>query len=169
MIEQGCQHIGHIAGPQDWWEVRERKAGWEAALVEASRQVTEDMWSAGNWSSRSGDSAFRELKEKFSQMDGVFVANDQMALGVIQVAHQSGIRIPQDLAVAGFDGIPESGFYWPPLTTVIQDQHELGCASVQLLVGMINDYRAEKDVKPRTITLKTEIVIRESSLKSKRQ
>ena len=89
-----------------------------------------------------------------------------MALGVLQAAHQSGIRIPQDLAVAGFDGIPESGYYWPPLTTVIQDQHELGCASVQALVGMINDYRAEKDITPSTITLETEIIIRESSLKS---
>ena len=168
LIEQGCQHIGHITGPLDWWEVQERKAGWEAVLEDAFREVTKDMWSSGNWSSHSGECAFRELIENYPQMDGIFVGNDQMALGVLQAAHQSGIHIPQDLAVAGFDGIPESGFYWPPLTTVIQDQHELGCASVQALVGMINDYRAEKDIIPSTITLETEIIIRESSLKSSR-
>ena len=105
LIEQGCQHVGHITGPLNWWEVRQRKAGWEAAQKEVSREVMEDMWSEGNWSSRSGDTAFRELLEKFPQMDGVFVGNDQMALSVLQIAHQSGIRIPQELAVAGFDGI----------------------------------------------------------------
>ena len=166
LIEQGCQHIGHITGPMNWWEVQQRKAGWEAALAEASREVTEAMWSEGNWSSRSGESAFRELLEKYPHMDGVFVGNDQMALSVLQIAHQSGIRIPQELAVVGFDGIPESGFYWPPLTTVIQNQHELGCVSVRELVEMINDYRAEIEVKPNTITLDTEIIVRESSMKT---
>lgn len=169
LIVQGCQHVGHITGPLDWWEVQERKVGWEAALGSASREVTDNMWSVGTWSSRSGERAFRELIEKYPQMDGIFVGNDQMALGVLQAAHQSGIRIPQDLAVAGFDGIPESGFYWPPLTTVVQDQHELGCTSVQALVGMINDYHAEKDITPSTITLETKIIIRESTLKSTKQ
>ncbi len=166
LIDQGCLHVAHITGPLDWWEVQERKAGWEAALSDASRKVTEDMWSVGKWSSRSGETAFRELVSKYPQMDGIFVGNDQMALGVLQVAHQSGIRIPKDIAVAGFDGIPESGFYWPPLTTVIQDQHELGCVSVQELVDMINDYREEKFRESNTITLDTKLIIRESSLKS---
>jgi DNA-binding LacI/PurR family transcriptional regulator len=166
LIEQGCHHIGHVTGPLDWWESRQRKEGWEAALGEASREVTEAVWSEGNWSSRSGERAFRELLEKYPQMDGVFVGNDQMALSVLNIAHQSGIRIPQDLAVVGFDGIPESGFYWPPLTTVIQGQHELGCVAVRQLVEVINDYRAEVEIKPKTITLEAEIIIRQSSLKS---
>jgi LacI family transcriptional regulator len=166
LIAQGCQRIGHVTGPMDWWEVQQRKAGWEAALAEASREITEIMWSEGNWSSRSGGHAFRELLGKYPRIDGVFVGNDQMALGVLQVAHQSGIRIPQDLAVVGFDGIPESGFYWPPLTTVIQNQHELGCVSVRELVEKINDYRADNEIVPKTITLDAEIIIRDSSMKS---
>ena len=169
LIDQGCQHVGHITGPLDWWEVQERKAGWETALGDASQVVTEDMWSVGTWSSRSGERAFRELVEKYPQMDGVFVANDQMALGVLQVANQTSIRIPQELAVAGFDGIPESGFYWPSLTTVVQDQHELGCISVRELVGMIDDFRSENEVKSIAITLETKLIIRESSLKYTKQ
>ncbi len=166
LIEQGRQHIGHIAGPLDWWEARQRKSGWEAALTGASQEISEAMWIEGNWSSRSGESAFQELIEKYPQMDGVFVGNDQMALGVLQVAHQASIRIPQDLAVVGFDGIPESGFFWPPLTTVVQNQHELGCVAVRELVDMINTYPGENEVKGKSLTLETEIVIRESSLKN---
>jgi DNA-binding LacI/PurR family transcriptional regulator len=166
LIHQGCQHIGHIAGPLDWWEAQQRKAGWEAALAEANLEITESTWSEGNWSSRSGERAFRELLDKYPQMDAVFVGNDQMALSVLNIAHQSGIRIPQELAVVGFDGIPESGFYWPPLTTIIQNQHELGCVAVRELVEMINVYRAEKTIKPKTTRLEAEIIIRKSSLKS---
>jgi LacI family transcriptional regulator len=163
LVEQGCQHIGHIAGPLDWWEARQRKAGWEAALSAASLELSDSMWSEGNWSSQSGEMAFRELIEKYPQIDGVFVANDQMSLGVFQVAHTTGIRIPQNLAVAGFDGIPESGFFWPPLTTVVQDQHKLGCVAVRELVEMIDAYRDESDLPPQALTLDAEIVIRESS------
>lgn len=166
LITQGCQHIGHITGPLDWWEVQQRKEGWESALENASIEVTDTMWGEGNWSSRSGERAVRMLFDKYPQMDGVFVANDQMALGVLQFAHQSGIRIPQDLAVVGFDGIPESGFYWPPLSTVVQNQNELGCVCVGELVEMINNYREEKEITPRTITLEPEIIYRESSRKS---
>jgi DNA-binding LacI/PurR family transcriptional regulator len=92
LIAQGCQQIGHVTGPLDWWEVQQRKAGWETALREASLAVTDNMWIEGNWSSLSAERAFRELLEKFPQIDGVFVANDQMALSVLQIAHQSGIH-----------------------------------------------------------------------------
>jgi LacI family transcriptional regulator len=142
---------------------RQRKSGWESALKEASIIVKDGMWSEGDWSPHSGEQEFRELLDKYPQMDGVFVGNDQMALGVLQFAHRAGIRIPQDLAVAGFDGIPESGFFWPPLTTVVQDQHELGCKAVGELVKMIKAYRDENEVLRRSLTLEIGIVIRESS------
>jgi lactose/L-arabinose transport system substrate-binding protein len=66
------------------------------------------------------------------EIDGVFVANDQMALGVLQTASQLGIDIPNKLKVVGFDGIPESEFFSPPLSTVHQDLEELGCLAVKV-------------------------------------
>jgi len=163
LIGIGCRSIGHLAGPLDWWESRRRKDGWEAALKESGRNISNSHWVEGNWSSRSGAAAFEVLLNHFSEMDGVFVANDQMALSVLRIAHQRGIRIPDDLAVVGFDGIAESAFFWPALTTINQDQHELGCIAVAEIVKMIDAHRAEQMSASKLILLKPEIIIRESS------
>ena len=163
LIDQGCQNIGHIAGPQEWWEARRRKAGWEDALSEAGVQVTDSHWVAGNWSSRSGSEAFAALLEKYPAMDGVFAANDQMALSVLQVAHQRGIQVPGDLSVVGFDGIPEADYFWPALTTVNQSLHTLGRTAVREIVSMIDARWNKKRFKPESILLQPELIIRESS------
>jgi LacI family transcriptional regulator len=98
-------------------------------------------------------------------MEAVFVANDQMALSVLQVACQKGFQVPQDLAVVGFDGIPETAYYWPPLTTVHQDQQKLGCTAVRELVQIIEASRQNKAVvEPITISLQPELIVRESSV-----
>ncbi|NIW46663.1 MAG: substrate-binding domain-containing protein, partial [Gammaproteobacteria bacterium] len=138
LVEQGCQKIGHVSGPLDWWEARQRIAGWESALTEAGIEADSVPRTEGNWSSRSGAAAFKSLLDKYPQMDGVFVGNDQMALSVMQIAHDRGIRIPNDLAVVGFDGLAESAYFWPALTTINQNQHELGCIAVQEIVAMID-------------------------------
>ncbi|MGQ9625868.1 MAG: substrate-binding domain-containing protein [Anaerolineae bacterium] len=164
LLEQGYRNIGHISGPLDWWEARQRKAGWQDALSEAGFQVADHHWASGNWSSASGEQAMRRLLDAYPEMDAVFVANDQMALGVLQVACQKGIQVPKDLAVVGFDGIPESAYYWPPLTTVYQDQQKLGCIAVRELVQIIEASQQSKAVvEPKTILLQPELIVRESS------
>lgn len=168
LLEQGYRNIGHISGPLDWWEARQRKAGWQDALSEAGFQVADHHWASGNWSSASGEQAMRRLLDGYPEMDAVFVANDQMALGVLQVACQKGIQVPQDLAVVGFDGIPESAYYWPPLTTVYQDQQKLGCIAVRELVQIIEASQQSKAVvEPKTILLQPELIVRESSIAPK--
>lgn len=165
LMEQGCQEIGHVSGPLDWWEARQRIAGWEAALNGSGIDVPDSRRVEGNWSSRSGYVAFESLLEKYPQMDGVFVGNDQMALSVMQIAHQRGIRIPQDLAVVGFDGLDESGYFWPSLTTINQNQHELGCIAVQEIVAMIDAHREERSIAPKSILLQPELIVRGSSIR----
>jgi LacI family transcriptional regulator len=165
LIEQGCRHIGHIAGPLEWWEARQRKAGWQDCLQNAGKQMAEHHWHEGNWSAASGESAIRQLLDDYPEMDGVFVANDQMALAVLQIACRRGLRIPQDLAVVGFDGIPESAFYWPPLTTVYQDLRALGRAAVRELIQIIEaDRQGTADAEPKTLSLSPELVVRESTI-----
>jgi DNA-binding LacI/PurR family transcriptional regulator len=122
------------------------------------------MWTQGNWSSKSGKIAFLELVEKYPEMDAIFVGNDQMALSVLQSSLEMGKKIPQDLAVIGFDGMPESEFYCPSLSTVYQNQDELGRIAVAELVSQTEEnYLENKIVEPKYITIQPELIIRQSS------
>ena len=170
LISLGLKNIGHITGPLDWWEARQRKLGWEAALTEANLEISSHMWVEGNWSSRSGKSAFNELLEKFPEMDGIFVGNDQMALGAMSAAIEQGKNIPEDMAMIGFDGIAESEFYCPPLSTMNQNQNELGCIAVEELIGEIENKLSVNELfVPKYIEIKPELIIRKSSQIPKRR
>jgi len=167
LLEQGYRHIGHIAGPLAWWEARQHKAGWQDSLLEAGIPVNDHQWAEGNWSSKSGEQAIHQLLTQYPDMDAVFAGNDQMALSVVQAACRSGLKIPQDLAVVGFDGIPEAAYFWPPLSTVQQDMHQLGCVAVEQVVRMIETSReSENTFEPETIWLKPRLIVRASSLTS---
>ena len=159
LIDRGCQSIGHISGPMDWLDSRHRKLGWNLTMKEAGFSISDKMCVEGNWSSKSGKNAFHQLIKQFPEMDGLFVANDQMALSVFQSAFELGISIPKQLKVVGFDGIPESEFYSPSLTTIYQNLEDLGCTAVNELVNLIekkknttneNDYQIVK-IKPKLI------------------
>lgn len=164
LIGLGRKNIGHISGPLDWWEARERKHAWEDALSVAGFQVEERMWTEGNWSPKSGKVAIGELLEKFPEMDAVFVGNDQMALSVLQTAAEKSIKVPDDLAVVGFDGITEAEFYFPSLSTVYQNQDELGRTAVRELVHLIDGKLLDNTAaRSSQILLKPELIVRESS------
>jgi LacI family transcriptional regulator len=167
LLEQGYRHIGHITGPLAWWEARQRRAGWQETLLEAGISVNDHQWAEGNWSSESGERAICQLLEQYPDMDAVFAGNDQMALSVAQVACRRGLKIPQELAVVGFDGIPEAAYFWPPLSTVEQDMHQLGCVAVDQVVRMIEASRESASmVRQETTWLEPRLIVRESSLAS---
>jgi LacI family transcriptional regulator len=164
LLQQGYRRIGHISGPMDWWESRQRKAGWQFALAQFGIEPQEAHCAEGNWSSSSGDTAIHQLLAQYPDMDAVFVANDQMALSVLQTSCREGIGVPTQLGVVGFDGLPETPYYWPPLTTIVQDQHLLGCTAVEEIIRAIEKAR-DNDVpaSSRTIVLTPELVVRKSS------
>jgi LacI family transcriptional regulator len=168
LLNLGKQHIGHISGPLDWWEARQRKKGWEDALTGVGIHPIPAMSVEGNWSSKSGKLAFQILQSHYPQLDAVFVGNDQMALSILQATNESGIKIPEDLAVIGFDGIPESEFYSPPLSTIYQDQDEIGRTAVRELIRLVNEkLDEEQPIRPRQITLQPELVVRQSTVSKK--
>ena len=160
LLERGYRHIGHVAGPLTWWEARQRQAGWQDTLSNAGLCPDDNQWVEGNWSSESGEGAIGQLLDQYPEM--VFVANDQMALSVLYVAWQRGLRVPQDLGVVGFDGIPEGAYFYPSLTTVSQNLQELGATAVQQVVHTIegNNQESKKDA----IWVKPQLIIRESSI-----
>jgi DNA-binding LacI/PurR family transcriptional regulator len=96
LLDQGYRRIGHIAGPLDWWEARQRMAAWQDTLREAGLEVGDKSFTEGNWSSASGAEAIERLLGQYPAMDAVFVANDQMALSVLGAACHRGIAVPGD-------------------------------------------------------------------------
>jgi LacI family transcriptional regulator len=166
LVEQGYKHIGHISGPLDWWEARERKAAWCDGLAEANLPFSEEYWVEGTWSSRSGSRGIEQLFAQYPEMDAVFAANDQMALSALQYACKHDICVPDDLGVLGFDDIPESEFFWPPLTTVQQDQYNLGEVAIEEIIKIIESgYNEHDPVQPKAIMLAPTLVARRSSMK----
>ena len=164
LYEQGCRHIGHISGQLDWWEASERLRGWKAALERTGLPIEENQCATGNWSSSSGEKAFELLLENYPEMDGVFVANDQMALATLHVANERGINVPKQLKVVGFDDLAEAPYYSPALTTVRQDLRTLGIMAVKKALDMVNGFDPRSgDSLPDTIILKPQLIIRKSS------
>jgi len=163
LLDQGCKNIGHITGPLDWWEARLRKQGWWDTLTNAGMQVLDKQWESGNWSSASGAVAVEKLFAHYPEMDGVFVANDQMALSVLSEACRRGIKVPDQLAVVGFDGIAESANFYPPLTTISQDPQLLGGRAVENLVEMIHARQENKPYVAQFSLIQPTLEIRESS------
>ncbi len=131
LVGQGRRKIGLIAGPLDWWEARERKAGWRRALHRADLEHGADLVFEGDWSPGSGEQGMRQLLGRRPDIEAVFVSNDQMALGALRVAHECGRSVPQDLAIVGFDDIPEAEFFTPPLTTIAHPIYEIGTSAAQ--------------------------------------
>ena len=163
LLDCGRKKIGHISGPLSWWEADERKRGWSETLNAAGFDVSEKHYAEGNWSSASGEQAFIQLMTTFPDLDAVFVANDQMALGVLREAIRRGIRVPEQLAVIGFDNIPESAYFYPSLTTIYQDLQLLGEQAVQSIVEMIQARQENKSVVAQSRFIQPTLVVRESS------
>jgi LacI family transcriptional regulator len=165
LLEQGYREIGLITGPLDWWEARERKRGWEDRLREAGLKVEARQVFEGDWSASSGERGFEELADRYPEMDSLFACNDQMALGVLQACYRKGRRVPSELGLVGFDDIPESAYFWPPLTTVRQELRELGGRGVEQVSRMIAAMRGEAPAAPQDAAwLTPRLVVRGSSV-----
>ena len=134
LLELGHPTVVHIAGRPDFLEAAQRIDGWRATLEAAGADVPPVL--VGDWSARSGYELGRRLVRE-GGLSAIFVANDQMALGVLRALHEAGLEIPRQVSVVGFDDIPEAQYYTPPLTTVRQDFSEIGRRSLGLMLEMM--------------------------------
>jgi len=165
LIDQGRRKIGIITGPLAWWEARERYEGWKAAMQQANLDTPSSLVIEGEWTAAAGESGLNRLLEQEANIDAVFASSDQIALGALGAAHRLGRKIPQELAVVGFDNMPESACFWPPLTTVYQHLIDVGRIAVQTLHKMIEANRQLRTAYEVTVTLiKPELIVRDSSL-----
>lgn len=165
LLDQGFRNIGLITGPLAWWSARQRKLGWQDALEEANLPVEDSLIVEGTWSAGSGERGVRQLLEQRPDVDALFACNDQMALGALKAAHKVRRRVPEELAVVGFDDVPEASFFSPPLSTVRQDLDGLGRSAVRELDRLIQaGQQGHPDAESQTISLRPELIVRESSL-----
>lgn len=142
LIDLGHTDIGHLAGSMEWFDGRVRKRGWEGALRDAglpSGVCLEGDWSPG-WAYETGLQLVREGRVP----QAVFAASDHTALGFIRALSESGIRVPEDVSVVGYDDIEGSDFFLPPLTTVRQDFTALAHASIKVLLGAIEGREVDR-------------------------
>jgi DNA-binding LacI/PurR family transcriptional regulator len=137
LLERGRRTIATITGPQDMHVGVSRLTGYREALEAADVRVDEDLIGFGDFSESSGVAAMRKLLERRPDLDAVFAASDPMAIGAMQVLKVRGRRIPDDVAVVGFDGSPMARHTDPPLTTVHQPAEAMGRNMVRLLLARI--------------------------------
>ncbi len=165
LVGQGYRRIGLIAGPCESWEANQRCLGWEDALRQAGIPVEKDLKAPGDWSPLSGEQGMRRLLEQCPDLEAVFIGNDQMSVGALQAACQIGRRVPEDLALVGFDDIPEAAYLQPPLTTVRQDMVEVGSVAVRELCRVIEaDEHGQALIRPKNILIQPQLIVRASSM-----
>jgi DNA-binding LacI/PurR family transcriptional regulator len=157
LLDRGAPTVWHVAGPVDWLEAAGRLRGWRSELEAAGRPAPPPL--RGDWSPRSGYVAGQELARR-GGLRAVFVGNDQMALGLLRAFHEAGVRVPEDVLVAGFDDVPEAAYFTPPLTTVRQDFTAVGRRSIELLLRQISDGPGSGDQRA---VVAPELVLRQST------
>jgi LacI family transcriptional regulator len=157
LVRQGRRRIGLITGPPGSLAAEDRKQGYLNALRERRVPVDESLMAHGDFTTTSSYEAMQRLLEHHP--DAVFVASDSMAVGVLQALREAGRRVPDEIAVVGFDDMPQAATADPPLTTVRQPIQRAGALAVEILIDIL-----ENGVNPpRRIILPTELIIRASS------
>jgi DNA-binding LacI/PurR family transcriptional regulator len=156
LLELGHETVWHICGPTDWVESVERSRGWREALEAAGAQPPPPL--EGDWSPSTGYVLGRRLSAD-RKVTAIFVANDQMALGVLRALHEAGREVPEDVSVVGFDDIPEAPYFTPPLTTIRQDFIEMGRRSLGLIVSLIEGV----EPTPAGDRIEPELIVRAST------
>ncbi|MDX3227772.1 LacI family DNA-binding transcriptional regulator [Streptomyces sp. ME19-01-6] len=155
LVRSGRTRIATVAGPRDMVAGIDRLAGYRAALDEARLPATVAV---GDFTQESGVVAMRELLREEPDLDAVFAASDLMAVGVLRALRQAGRRVPDDVAVVGFDDIETARYTDPPLTTVRQPIARIG----QRLARQLLRLASGEQIEP-SLVLPTELVLRESA------
>lgn len=157
LINRGCRHIATITGPLTMQSATDRMQGWRAALDDAGAAPGPVV--DGDFTMLGGARAMRELLELGKPVDGIFVASDLMASGATPVLAEYGLRVPDDVAIVGFDDSPAAVSGPVRLTTVSQPSREMGWQMADILLDVL----AGKSDRPHTTILPTQLVVRDSA------
>jgi LacI family transcriptional regulator len=163
LIEGGGEHIACITGPKRISTANERLRGYHDALTEAGLDYDESLVMREDFRQPRGHKAVAELFAGRRQPDALFVANNEMTVGALQGLQELGLRIPDDVAVAGFDDTPWATLIRPSLTVVSQPTYDIGRAAAELL----STANQVTDGRRRELVLPAKLIVRESSTRAR--
>jgi DNA-binding LacI/PurR family transcriptional regulator len=162
LIDLDHKKIAYVQGPPGWRASKQRYVGWHEELKAA--RLEPGPLVQGDWSAGSGYGAAKSLlAQSWGKFTALVAANDQMALGAIRAFQESGLRIPEDISIVGFDDVPEAAFFGPPLSTIKQDFAALGKLSAHCLVEQL------KGVENGIVTIQPTFIERKSTRAIPRQ
>jgi LacI family repressor for deo operon, udp, cdd, tsx, nupC, and nupG len=158
LIRLGHTKIAHITGPINVILSRDRMRGYQQAMMSHEIEIDSVYIQEGDLTFESGYNQMLKLLALETPPTAVFAFNDELAMGAIKAAKDSGLNVPEDLAVVGFDNIQMSSVHEPKLTTINQPKYEIGKKAMELLLQLING----ESIHKKKIVMKDELVIRES-------
>ncbi|SDQ27722.1 LacI family DNA-binding transcriptional regulator [Pseudoxanthomonas sp. CF125] len=165
LAEAGHKRIAFICGPEDNFDASERLRGYRTALAQHLPDA-QPIELPGDFDESSGYEAGKRILASKQRPDAVFAANDMMALGCLYAFNEAGVKVPADIALAGFDDIPLARFVHPTLTTMRVSIAELGGLALTRLLQSIES----EESQPSTLqTLVPELIVRESSIHATRR
>jgi LacI family transcriptional regulator len=163
LIEAGCKRIVHITATPKRNVYIDRLQGYKQALADHNIKFREEYVLIGNLSQEAGTVAANAIKQMKPLPDGVFVANDNCAVGCMQALKQWGMKIPQEIAFVGFNNDPVSTVIEPNLTTIHYPGYEMGEIAARNLISHLNGTSSINSTN--TILLRSELIVRDSSAK----
>ena len=159
LIALGHTQIAMITnGPLMYTAATDRLAGFKSAMQQAGLAVNENWIRIGSFTPESGYRAMGSMLQDQIKPSAVFIASDVVAIGAMEAIHQCGLRIPEDIALVGFDDIPWAAYLNPPLTTIRVPAHALGWSAGHLLIQTLDDESLDLD----HVVLDTELIVRRS-------
>ena len=163
LLDLGHKRIGFVNGPTEIRLFAKRLKGHKKALQEKRVELDESLIVEGEQSSKTAESAVRQFLAQTLSPTAIFTTSDLVAIAVLRAVQKSGLKVPEDISVMGFDDIPLASLVNPSLTTIAQPIQEIGREAFKLLIDRIE----RKDSPKRKIVLDTKLVVRESTAKPK--
>lgn len=152
LLEVGCRKIAHIYGPQELHTAKSRLIGYEET-VRSFPWYTPSLLVPGHFSIEGGMRATEMLFELHPNVDGIFAGNDLMAVGVLKALHKMGLRVPEQVAVCGFDGVTLTEITQPELTTIAQPIYQMGEMAAKILIDKINGLLVSDEIYELDVVL----------------
>jgi LacI family repressor for deo operon, udp, cdd, tsx, nupC, and nupG len=159
LIQLGHTKIAHISGPINVILSRDRLRGYQQAMISHDLEVNPAYVQEGDFTFESGYHQMLKLLALETPPTAVFVFNDEMAMGTIKAVKDSGLKVPEDIAIVGFDNIRMSNVYEPNLSTIDQPKYQIGKKAMELLLNLING----EEITKRKFVMRDDLIIRESS------
>jgi DNA-binding LacI/PurR family transcriptional regulator len=167
LTQLGHRRVAYVTAPADHSSDFDRMAGYRQALIDAGLEPDPAWVIPGNGRAEGGEQALETFVALEPRPTAVFCYNDMTAIGLMYAARQSGLAVPQDIAVVGFDDIPFATYFYPPLTTIAQPKAEMGSLAMEMALSLMAADRGEangKSGESSNVVVRGKLIVRASTI-----